>query len=316
MKYNMLPIDKDLLRRFLRGREEDSHKRDYGHALLVCGCEQMPGAAVLATGAALKSGCGLVTLHSTATACAAAMASCPSAMLSRDRGDVVTTVPDGLRCRFCSDGATGPGRYQAIGIGPGLGQDPRTAEVLRGLMQAASDQICGLVLDADALNIISASTTAFTDLLSLIPEHSVLTPHMGELRRLLRTDVPTEEDIIALCEKTRSAIVVKGPHTRVFVPGCTASRGVKYVNTTGNPGLAKGGSGDVLTGLITGLLARGYLWYEAAILGVWLHGYAADCLSAERTQECWNSRDLLDYLHRGFIELTDDGCECQIYGDF
>ena len=270
MEYRTQYIDKDLLLEHLRWRKEDSHKRDYGHALLVCGCERMPGAAVLATGAALKSGCGLVTLHSTATACTAAMTAFPSAMLSRDRA-----IPEG--------------KYDAVGVGPGLGQDPRTADVLRNLLEAETR----FVLDADALNIIAAN-----DWTDLIPECSVLTPHMGELCRLLHTDAPTEREIISLCERTQSAVVVKGPHTRVYV-----HTGEKFVNATGNAGLAKGGSGDVLTGLITGLLARGYNWYEAAIMGVWIHGYAADCLSAERTQECWNSRDLIEYLHRGFIEL-------------
>ena len=281
MQYHSVTIDRELLRAHLLGREENSHKWDYGHALLVCGCESMPGAAVLATGAALKSGCGLVTLHSTDTACAAAMAACPSAMLSRDARTVVTTFPDDFE------------RYDAVGVGPGLGQDFRTADALAELLETASDMGTGLVLDADALNIISSR-----DLTDLVPEHSVLTPHMGELCRLLHTDSPSEAEIISLCEKTKSAIVVKGPHTRIYV-----HTGEKYVNTTGNAGLAKGGSGDVLTGLLTGLLARGYEWYEAAILGVWLHGYAADCLSAERTLECWNSRDLLDYLHKGFVNL-------------
>ena len=281
MEYKKITIDGELLREQLLGREENTHKGDYGHALLVCGCERMPGAAVLATGAALKSGCGLVTLHSTRAACAAAMASCPSAMLSRERGEVITTVPGEFE------------RYEAVGVGPGIGQDPLTAEALRELLQTVSDMGTGLVLDADALNIISSC-----GMHDLIPEHSVLTPHIGELRRLLHAETPTEQEIISLCEKTKSAIVVKGPYTRVYV-----HTGEKYVNPTGNPGLAKGGSGDVLTGLVTGLLARGYKWFEAAILGVWLHGSAADYLSADRTEECWNSRDLLDYLHKGFLEL-------------
>lgn len=285
MDYISYAIDKGLLLEHLLRRSVDTSKRDYGHALLVCGCERMPGAAVLATGAALRSGCGLVTLRSTATACIAAMTACPSAMLSPEDSDVITGIP----CDF--------GRYDAIGIGPGLGKDPRTVDALSGFLNETKKNGASLVLDADALNIISEHR----ELLDFIPKQSVLTPHMGELRRLLGNDSPTEEDIIALCERTKSAIIVKGPHTRVY-----AHTSKKYINTTGNAGLAKGGSGDVLTGLITGLIARGYLWYEAAILGVWLHGYAGDCLTAERTAECYSSRDLLDYLHKGFKELYDE----------
>lgn len=283
MEYRFTQIDEHLLRTFLLGRAEDSHKGDFGHALLVCGCERMPGAAVLATGAALKSGCGLVSLCSTRTACTAAISSFPSAMLVPSSEDVIASMP----CDFA--------RYNAVGVGPGLGKDARTVAALRQLLERAAGEGANLVLDADALNVISENR----DLFDLIPQQSVLTPHLGELKRLLAKENPSEQDIIALCERTRSAIVVKGPHTHVYV-----HTGDVYVNTTGNAGLAKGGSGDVLTGLLTGLLARGYRWYEAAILAVWLHGFAADRLSASRTPECWNSRDLIDCLYTGFVALA------------
>lgn len=282
MSYKAVRIDEDLLRKHLLRRAPDAHKGDFGHALMVCGCERMPGAAVLATGAALVSGCGLVTLRSTARACTAAVTAFPSAMLSPDVADVISDIPGDFA------------KFNAVGVGPGLGKDPRTVEALRRLLEAAGESSARLVLDADALNIISENPGLF----ELIPEQSVLTPHWGELKRLLAMEEPKEEDIISLCEKTRSAIVVKGPNTRVYV-----HTGEKYVNTTGNPGLAKGGSGDVLTGLITGLLARGYLWYEAAILGVWIHGYAGDFLTAQRTAECYSSRDLIDVLYKGFVAL-------------
>lgn len=280
MDYRTVETDRELLRRHLLSRDPDSHKGDFGHALLVCGCERMPGAAVLATGAALESGCGLVTLRSTSRACTAAVNSFPSAMLSEDVADVISDIPRDMS------------RYNAIGVGPGLGKDPRTVGALRLLMEEAGER--SMVLDADALNIISENP----ELRGLIPPRSVLTPHMGELKRLLGTQEPAGSDIVALCEKTRSAVVVKGYHTRIYVPD-----GTVYVNTTGNPGMAKGGSGDVLTGLVTGLIARGYQWYEAAVLGVWLHGYAGDVLTAERTAECFSSRDLLDVMYRGFKAL-------------
>ncbi|MBO4757849.1 MAG: NAD(P)H-hydrate dehydratase, partial [Bacteroidales bacterium] len=129
------------------------------------------------------------------------------------------------------------------------------------------------------------------------PAGSVLTPHLGELRRLVPQ--PTEEAIRAFSCRTGSVIVVKGYQSRVYTP-----EGECFVNTTGNPGMAKGGSGDVLTGLVGGLLARGYSAQDAACLGVWIHGYAGDCLTRERTTEAYSSRDLIDRLYEGFLKLS------------
>lgn len=280
----MIEIDSELLRGYLLQRKNDSHKGDYGHALLVCGCERMPGAAVLATGAALKSGCGLVTLHSTSTARTAAMSRFPSAMLSPEPEEIITSIP------------YDPGRYSAVGIGPGLGKDKRTADALHNCLRESQG---GLVLDADALNIISENP----EMIDLIPRNAVLTPHLGELKRLMaayseRYGATTDDDMpISFCRKTGCIMVVKGPGTRIYTGEEI------YVNTTGNPGLAKGGSGDVLTGLLTGLIARGYKPEKAAILAVWLHGFAADRLTSERTAECYSSMDLIDCLHEGFVHL-------------
>jgi len=277
-------IDVESLRARLLHRENDSHKGDYGHLLVVAGCQSMPGAAVLTTGAALHCGCGLVTLHSTDRALQAVVNAFPSAMLSENPGAHFSVLPQ-----------AGIDRYDAIAVGPGLGKAAETRAALIGLLEAAREKSVPTVLDADALNILSE----LPDWQDLVPEGSILTPHLGELRRLLpkATDVAVAE----LCGRTGAVLVMKGWHTRVFTPD-----GNCFVNTTGNPGLAKGGSGDVLTGLIGGLLARGYPPVDAACLGVWLHGYAGDCLTRERTAEAWSSRDLIDYLHPGFKKLYDE----------
>lgn len=277
-------IDVDSLRSRLLHRENDSHKGDYGHLLVVAGCQSMPGAAVLATGAALHSGCGLVTLHSTDRALQAVVNAFPSAMLSENPGACFSVLPP-----------VGTGRYDAIAAGPGLGKAAETRAALTGLLEAAREKAIPAILDADALNILSE----LPDWQDLVPEGSILTPHLGELRRLLPP--ATEESVMELCRRTRSVLVMKGFHTRVFTP-----EGTCLVNTTGNPGLAKGGSGDVLTGLTGGLLARGYPPVDAACLGVWLHGYAGDCLTRERTAEAWSSRDLIDYLPPGFKLLDNE----------
>jgi NAD(P)H-hydrate epimerase len=281
-------IDPAYLRPRLLQRAEESHKGDYGHLLIVAGCQTMPGAAVLATGAAVRSGCGLVTLHSTARALQAVVSRFPSAMLSEEPGEAFSRVPVPLD------------RYAAIAVGPGLGRRPETEDALLMLLKAARERRVPMVLDADALNILSE----VPQWQEYLPAGAVLTPHLGELRRLLSWDGDAERDrrVRALCAAAGCTLVMKGFHTRVFTPD-----GDCLVNTTGNPGLAKGGSGDVLTGLLGGLLARGYAAPDAAALAVWLHGRAGDLLTEERTAEAYASLDLADYLYRGFKELYDGG---------
>ena len=282
----MTSIDSAYLRPRLLQRAEESHKGDFGHLLIVAGCQTMPGAAVLATGAAVRSGCGLVTLHSTSRALQAVVNRFPSAMLSEEPGEAFSRVPVPLD------------RYAAMAVGPGLGRRPETEDALLMLLKAARDRRVPMVLDADALNILSE----VPDWQACLPAGAVLTPHLGELRRLLPFGGDAERDrrVQALCIATGCTLVMKGFHTKVFTPD-----GDCLVNTTGNPGLAKGGSGDVLTGLLGGLLARGYAAPDAAALAVWLHGRAGDLLTEERTAEAYASLDLADYLYRGFKELYD-----------
>jgi len=278
------PIDPAYLRPRLLHRENNSNKHDYGRLLIVAGCESMPGAAIMATGAALKSGCGLVMLHSTPNALLAAATRYPSAMFSANPGPHFNALPEHLE------------RYAAMAIGPGLGWSPGTMNTLMDLLQEACERKIPTVLDADALNILSV----MADWTALIPPGSVLTPHKGELRRLLPAKSDADREALAweLCAETGCCIVMKGYHSRVFTPGGTC-----LVNTTGNPGMAKGGSGDVLTGLIGGLLARGYPAMDAAALGVWIHGYAGDVLTESNTAEAYNSHDLVDQLCCGFYRL-------------
>ncbi len=272
-------IDPAFLRGKLLPRKEESHKGDYGHLLIVAGCRTMPGAAVLATGAALRSGCGLVTLHAGARALQAAANRFPSAMLSEDAGECFSTVPGRLE------------RYSAIAVGPGLGQAPATRTALEELLRQAREMAVPMVLDADALNLIAGDPS----LMERIPAGSVLTPHLGELRRLLGRDNPTEEDIRDFTCRFGCNMVVKGHRSRVF-----GADGSRFTNTSGNAGMAKGGSGDVLTGLIGGLTARGYSPLDAACLGVWIHGHAGDVLTQECTAEAYDSLDLIGQLYRGF----------------
>ncbi len=282
----MIQVTEKLLAEKLSDRRQESSKRDYGHLLLVCGCRTMPGAAVLSCLAALESGCGLVTLHSSEGAAQAAVTACPSAMVSIDPSDCFSAVPDNI------------GRYAAIGVGPGLGRARATEAALEGLMGEACMNGVPMLLDADALNIIAARP----ELRGRIPAGSVMTPHLGELRRLVswNSDEEKDEVLFDLCSSTGAVLVSKGWHTEIYSPDR-----VKFVNPTGNAGMAKGGSGDVLTGLVAGLMARGYGALDAALLGVWIHGYAVDCLTRERTAEAYCSRDLAGWLYRGFVRLRE-----------
>lgn len=281
---SMQEINPKYLRPRLLHRQNDSHKHDYGRLLIIAGCETMPGAALLATGAALHSGCGLVTLHSTTRTLLAAAATYPSAILSEDPGSHFSTLPDKLE------------RYSAIAIGPGLGVSPGIINALMDVLGEACKLGIPTVLDADALNMLAI----LADWHELIPPGSILTPHKGELKRLLPCKDDAERESLAweLSAETGCHIVMKGYHSRIFCPD-----GECLVNTTGNPGMAKGGSGDVLTGLIGGLLARGYSARDAASLGVWLHGYAGDVLTINNTAEAYSSQDLIHELNCGFYKL-------------
>lgn len=269
-------------RRILRPRREDAHKGDFGHALLVCGSYGMAGAAVLATMGALRSGCGLVTVHLPESERMAIHVTSPSAMVDSDPGAYFSALPSSLD------------KYTAVGCGCGLGRHPETEAALQALLGAWHRP---MVLDADALNIIAVRPELFES----VPDGSILTPHLGELRRLTgawTSSADMMEKAFRLACRTRSCVVVKGPHSAVIGPDGRVS-----CNSTGNPGMATGGSGDVLTGLLTGLLASGYPAFDAARLGVWLHGRAGDIAALHYGQNGMNSRDIAGCLGEAFLSL-------------
>ncbi len=283
-------IDRVLLKKFLLHREAVSHKGDYGHLLLVCGCDAMPGAAVLSVASALKSGCGLVTLHTSRFAAGVCAVANPSAMLSIDEAPCFSSREIDLS------------RYNAVAAGPGLGRDARTADALESLVESAARAGIPMILDADALNVLSVRRHLLDG--SHITPGSVLTPHDGELQRLAGRPLDGDKLAVArgIADRTGCIVVSKGHPTTVCVPGHDWG----YRNTTGNAGLAKGGSGDVLTGLLSGLVSRGYGTLEASLLAVWLHGYAGDRLTEQCSAEAYNSRDLVECLRLGFAELYSD----------
>lgn len=266
----------------LRPRSQFSHKGTYGHALLVNGRFGSMGAAVLAAGACMRAGVGLLTVHTPFCGLDILQTRVPEAMCSADSSDTHwTELPD-------------LSRYSAIGVGCGIGLDPQTAQALKRLLQTAR---VPLVLDADALNVLARHPNWF----SFLPENTVLTPHPKEFERLFG---PSANDFErnalqrAKAQEHRIFIVLKGAFTAIGCPDGTC-----WFNTTGNPGMATGGSGDVLTGLLTGLLAQGYSPQDACLLGVYLHGLAGDLAAAEKSQPGMIAGDLVDFLGKAWLQL-------------
>lgn len=269
-------VTRRTIEQLIKKRNKFAHKGTYGHALLICGSKGMAGAAALATGGALRSGCGLVTIHMPAEDRFSVQVNCPSALFSLDEESYFSELPHNLS------------KYAAIGIGCGLGRAAETVDALKDLLSVINQPV---VLDADALNIVADNY----NIRKHIPAGSILTPHLGELQRLVGEWSNEEEKLMLvrrLSANTNSVVVVKGAHTMICLPN-----GDCYFNSTGNSGMAKGGSGDVLTGYITGLLARGYSSKDAALIGVYVHGLAGDRAAQQFGEEAMNSRDLVDHLY-------------------
>ena len=239
-------------------RKRFSHKGDHGHAWILAGGEGKMGAALLATKACLRSGCGLLTVHVPSGQEAVVHAAIPEAMVSSDPEIAhLSSLPE-------------LSNASAIGIGPGIGTADDTARMLKLLIQEAP---APLVLDADALNILAENKTW----LAFLPAGSILTPHPKEFERLAGKAANDHERLMKakdLAVRLSSVVVLKGAYTAI----CSTD-GKIFFNGTGNPGMAKGGSGDALTGIITSLRAQGLDALSAALVGVYAHGLAGDLLS-------------------------------------
>ncbi len=269
-----LQITLDRAQHLLKPRTDDSHKGTHGHALLIAGTSEKMGAAILAARACLRSGAGLLTVNVPVTERSLIPLSIPEAMTS-NRDLPLELSP-----------------YTAAGIGCGLGTGINTRRLLMQLWSASLP----LVIDADALNELAMDG----DLFGNLPANCILTPHPKEFERLFGPQTNREgQEITAvkMAAKYRCCIVLKGHHT--FVTNGTQS----FHNTSGNSGLAKGGSGDALTGVLTGLLAQGYSPIDASVLGVYLHGLAADIATAHQSKESLLASDVIDCLGQAFSHV-------------
>lgn len=272
---NYFYVGRHTIRGELRPRHAFASKRDFGAAMIIAGSMGMMGAAVLCARGCLRSGAGLVTVHSAYCGLNVLQAAVPCAMFQPDKHQKV--ISD-MRLKHA---------FQAVAVGPGIGTHPETIDALEGLLQNAG---IPLVLDADALNCIALRP----QLLTKIPPLSILTPHAGEFDRLFGEHDSDESRLRKAIEMSRYyniIIVLKGHYTATVLPD-----GRVLFNSTGNPGMATGGAGDVMTGVIASFIAQGYKPELAAVMGVYLHGAAGD-LAAERLGQ-WGmtAADIVDAL--------------------
>lgn len=269
---------------FIKPRKRFAYKNNFGHALLIAGSNGMAGASVLAARACLRSGTGLLTVHVPVCNHDILQTAVPEAIVQNDVHELYFAEPVDLD------------NYQAIAIGPGIGQEEETA--LATLDQLA-DCYIPAVLDADAINILSSHR----NYLNRLPKGSILTPHIGELERIIGKCNNSFERLTKakeLAAYLQCYMVVKGAYTVVITP-----QGKFYFNPTGNPGMATGGSGDVLTGIILALLAQGYQPENAARLGVYVHGLAGDIACRRMGEISLTASDIIDALPEAWKVLSE-----------
>ena len=258
-----------------------THKGLQGHALLVGGSYGKMGSVCLSAKAAMKSGCGLATAFIPKCGYDIVQIAAPEVM-------VLTDVQD-----HCISAIHFDIIPKAIGIGPGLGQDAATQQ---GLYEFLKTNHFPLVLDADALNILALHP----NWLALLPPKTIITPHLKELERLIgkwNSEAELFEKTIAFSKKYQLIVVMKGAPTHCI------DGDLVYKNTTGNASLATAGSGDVLTGIVTSLLAQSYEPINAALLGVYLHGLTADIALPETGYQSFIASDIISYLGKAFLTL-------------
>ncbi len=267
-------------RLLLRKRARFSNKGTFGHALLLAGSFGKIGAAVLSARACLRSGVGLLTVHVPHCGYAVLQTAVPEAMCRPD------AHPNVLSGSSEVEGME-PAAYSAVGIGPGIGKAPETLAMLKNLLPTLKTP---MIVDADALNLLAENR----ELLTLLPPNSILTPHPKEFERLTKKWANDYEKLDSLREFTKTygvIVVLKGAYSAIATPG-----GDIHFNSSGNPGLSTGGTGDVLTGVLTALLAQGYDPIEAAVLGVFAHGLAGDRVADQRGPIGMTASDVIDAL--------------------
>lgn len=284
LRTNNFLIQKSDIQPLLRKKSKYDHKGVNGKLMIVAGGYGKMGAAVLSARAALRTGVGLLTMYTPHYGYQIMQTAVPEAMtiVAEENHNMSTTVPINS--------------FTAIGIGPGLGTDSKMAKNISELLRASHHP---LVIDADALNIIAEHRK----LMEVVPEGSILTPHPKEFERLVgawKNDWDRLDKQRKFSERFKIIVVLKGAHTSISDP-----QGRVYFNNTGNPGMATGGSGDVLLGIISSLLAQEYSPINSALIGVYIHGLAGDFASKEIGEYSLIASDIIQNLSKAMLSLTN-----------
>lgn len=282
IKSEYVYLTKEFISSKIQKRDKFSHKGTFGHALLIAGSYGKMGAAVLASKACLRSGVGLLTTHIPRLGYQILQSAVHEAMASIDPSDRNFTAFSDLS------------QYSAIGIGPGIDRKIETQKALQELLYT---QPTKMVIDADALNILSENQQWYR----LLPQNAILTPHPKELERLVGPSANSYERLqiqLQFSAQYKVIVVCKGAHTCITFPN-----GKVHFNSSGNAGMATGGSGDVLTGIILGLLAQSYSPEDATLIGIYLHGLAGDLAAQRLGQEAMIAGDIIEQLGPAFLHL-------------
>ncbi len=273
----MKTIDKAFIQTLYKKRIENSHKGDYGHAFLIVGSLHKTGASLIASKACLRSGVGLLTVL----------------VPKEERQTLITFLPEAML--HFRDEIIDFSLYEAVGIGPGLEKNESAQKLVYATLSKVNRN---LVIDADALNILAQNEDWFSQL----PVNTILTPHPKEFDRLFGNHDSEEARRNTAIKKAKEfdcVLVLKGHKT--FITNGIAS----FENTTGNSGLAKGGSGDALTGIIVAFLAQNYTPIEASTLGVYLHGLAADITLDSQSNESMLITDVIENIGLAFKQIQE-----------
>lgn len=277
-------LEDNYINPLLKKREKFDHKGKYGHGLLVAGSFGKIGAAILGAKAALRTGIGLITCHVPGCGYQVIQTSIPEAMVRVDKNEMFSSAIDDV------------GSFDAIGIGPGIGTDPETQKALHSLLLNVGKP---MVIDADGINILGANK----EWLSELPSGTILTPHVKEFERIAgktENSFSRLEKQVEFAAKYNCIVVLKGAYSSVATPG-----GRVFFNSTGNPGMATGGSGDVLTGIVLSLLSQGYTAENASVTGVYLHGLAGDTAAAKLGYESIIASDIIDNIGNAFLKIKN-----------
>ena len=268
-------IGEEDITRVLKTRGKFDHKGNFGHGLLIAGSGQKAGASILSAKAALRTGIGLITCHTPFAVASVIQTVLPEAMIRSDKhNSIITDIPPDEK-------------FNAFGAGPGIGTSDETCEALHKFLERCSKP---LVLDADAINILGLHK----EWLKLLPAGTILTPHMKEFERIAGETANGYSRLMAQIEFSREfscIVVLKGAHSSITLPD-----GRVFFNSTGNPGMATAGSGDVLTGIILSLLAQGYPPADASIAGVYIHGLAGDIAAEKFPFESLIASDIVENI--------------------